>query len=101
MYGFPSFKTMVGLKVTRGRLPAARVLGWPGTVNRVCKRVPNGMPVFPTITDGSHAPLGVAEKTSPRLSTTLTHVVSLFPLLVVVTGIGSGGAMEPGRDSID
>src|ERR1035441_3313228 len=92
---------MVGLSVTRGRLPAARVLGCPGTVSSVCNLVPNGMPVSPAMTDGSHAPLGVAEKTSPRLSTTLTQVVSLLPLVVVDAGIVTGGARMPGRDSIE
>src|SRR5580704_17575374 len=99
MYGFPSFSTIVGLSVTRGRLPAASVFGCPGTVSNVCRRVPSGMPVSPTITDGSHAPLGVAETTFPWLSTTLTHVVSLLPLVVADAGMATGGAKVPGRDS--
>ena len=37
------------------------------------------MPVSPAITDGSHAPLGVAENTLPMRSTTFTQVVSRVP----------------------
>ena len=75
--GSPSFNTRVGLKVTRGRLPAAMRLACPSVKTKLWPRVLSGMPVSPAITEGSHAPLGVAEKTLPQRSTTFTQVVSL------------------------
>jgi len=55
------------------------------------------------ITDGSHAPLGVAENALPMRSTTFTHVVSCTdpwePLEVV--GMWPGSPKLPGRCSIE
>src|SRR5664279_5017753 len=75
-YGFPSLVTMVGLNVTRGRLPGASSFGCPGVNTNDCSRDENGMPVSPAITDGSQAPLGVAENMFPFRSITFTQVVS-------------------------
>ena len=61
------------------------------------------MPVSPAISAGSHAPLGVAEKTFPWLSTTSTQVVSFtstFETLPVGILMSKPGIL-PGRDSSD
>ena len=67
---------MVGLSVTRGRLPPASSFGFPGTSTNCCARCVSGMPVSPAITLGSHAPEGVAENTMPSASIASTQVVS-------------------------
>src|SRR2546423_14484277 len=77
MKGAPSFKTNVGVKVMRGRLPGATTLGLFGSVKADCRRCPIKTPVSPATTAGNHAPLGVALNMLPSLSMTLTQVVSL------------------------
>src|ERR1022692_1955595 len=57
--GLPSFSTIKGLSVTRGRLPGANWLGWPGVSTNVCMRSLIAKPVSPAITEGSQPPLGV------------------------------------------
>src|SRR6202008_332373 len=76
MNGSPPLRTIVGVRVIRGRLPGATTFGLFGLVREDCKRWPNKAPVSPATTAGSHAPLGVALNRLPSLSTTLTHVVS-------------------------
>src|SRR5258708_17133117 len=94
---------MVGLSVTRGRFPGASWLGWPGVSTKDCMRLLNGTPVSPAITDGSQAPLGVAENTLPLRSTTLTQVVSCAGMrdAVETFSIWSGAPKVPGRCSSD
>src|SRR5262245_30079955 len=60
----------------RGRLPGFNSFGWFGVSRKLCMRDEIGMPVSPAMKLGSHAPLGVAEKTLPAASITLTQVVS-------------------------
>src|SRR6266550_3763766 len=77
MNGSPFFKTSVGVRVMRGRLPGATTFGLFGSVKADCKRWPIRTPVSPATTAGNHAPLGVALKRLPSLSITFTQVVSL------------------------
>src|SRR5580704_6522661 len=64
-------------------------------------RSENGMPVSPAITDGSHAPLGVAENPLPQWSTTSTHVVSCAFEGPDPPVAGADAPRFPGRLSID
>src|SRR5207247_9341118 len=61
------------------------------------------MPVSPAITDGSHAPLGVAENTLPLRSTTFTQLVSCTEpcALAEVVGMCPGPPILPRRLSIE
>ena len=63
----------------------------------------NGMPVSPAITEGSQAPLGVAEKALPWRSITLTQVVSLTGPAAdaEVEGRGNSRPAAPGRCSME
>ena len=74
-YGLPEetalARTSGAIVVTR---PPADRRAAPGS--SAGSRMPNGTPVSPAITDGSQAPLGVAENTLPKRSTTFTQVVS-------------------------
>src|SRR5277367_1409221 len=96
----PSLVTSVGLSVTRGRLPGFNSLGWPAVITKDCNRLVKGMPVSPAMTDGSHAPLGVAENALPQRSTTFTQVVSLTgPNAAGLLGNGACEPTAPGRCS--
>ena len=66
--------TSVGESVMRGRLPGAMQFGCPGQVLKLCKRLPNQMPVLPT--SSPLQPLGVAAITLPWPSATRHVVVS-------------------------
>ena len=88
---------MVGLSVTRGRLPPASSFGFPGISTNCCARSVSGMPVSPAITLGSHAPEGVAENTMPSLSIASTQVVSwaISASSILMCAIGSSARMLP------
>src|SRR5271156_2741917 len=93
----PSWDTIVGLSVTLGRLPGASWLAWPGVTTKDWRRVDKGMPVSPAITEGSHAPLGVAENAFPLRSITLTQVVSRASEAPLPPDIGADAFKSPGR----
>src|ERR1700752_1748328 len=77
MNGSPPLRTSVGVREILGRVPGATTFGLFGSVNDDCSLWPINTPVSPATTAGSQAPLGVALKRLPSLSTTLTQVVSL------------------------
>ena len=66
----------MGVSVMRGRFRGASTLGWPGSSRNDSRRSLIGMPVVPAITDGSQAPLAVAENKLPRASAASMLVVS-------------------------
>src|ERR1700689_2618978 len=100
-YSSPSLVTIMGLSVTRGRLPGAPWFAWPGVTTNESARIESGMPVSPAITDGSHAPLGVAENPLPQWSITSTQVVSFASPLPDPPVAGADAPRFPGRLSID
>ena len=67
--------TSLAAAATSFALPAV-AQAWPAVTTNDWRRVLKGTPVSPAMTEGSQAALGVAEKTLPNLSTTLTQVVS-------------------------
>ena len=76
--GLPSFSTIVGVSVVRGRLPPASTFGLAGSRSKTCMRFESGTPVSPATNapPSSQPELGVALNRLPSLSTTSTQVVS-------------------------
>ncbi len=76
--GLPSFSTMVGVSVVRGRLPPTSTFGLSGSRSNTVIRFESGTPVSPAMNApaSSQPELGVALKRFPSLSTTSTQVVS-------------------------
>jgi len=91
--------TNVGLNVTRGRFPGSSRLAWSGVSTKDARRIDKGMPVSPAMTEGSHAPLGVAENALPNLSKTFhaggVVILSKFPPPPLM---GADASRLPGRD---
>src|SRR2546430_13629370 len=75
--GLPSFNTIVGVSVVRGRLPPTSTFGLSGSRSNTVIRFESGTPVSPAMNapDSSQPELGVALKRLPSLSTTSTQVV--------------------------
>src|SRR5262245_51862786 len=93
----------------RGRLPGFNSLGRPGVSREVCVVAEHGMRVSPAMNLGSHAPLGVAEKTFPAASITLTQVVSFarsasgtsYELTLIICARDFLLTGSPGRCSVE
>ena len=103
MYGPPSFSAREGERVVRGRFPGRRQLGWPGSRENICRRVPRGKP-NPSMTGElrNQPPEGVADSRFPHESMASRCVVS--PLWMSEPPCRSRGPYAgafPGRISME